>query len=177
MEEGLERDSEDVKIWASLIRLNASQFLKLKLAWSGESILIFPEWEANPWQHFVRFFRVHHQFSLLWVGERHRKVLCQRTHSSDPVRVEPEPLYMESSALTTGHGMEWVDVPIRSWKKEKVKRERKKKEKFLCLAMLAWTLIIYLSKEFLKHSIASFLLFKQRWHIPCRSLPKHKSST
>ena len=36
MGEGLGRDSKDVEIWAKyLIKLNASQFLKLKLAWSG----------------------------------------------------------------------------------------------------------------------------------------------
>ena len=73
-------------------------------------------------------------------------------------------------------GMGWCSHKILKERKKGKRRERKKKE-ILCLAMLAWIPIIYLSKEFLKHSIASFLLLKQRWHIPCRSLPKHKSST
>ena len=69
------------------------------------------------------------QLFILWVEERHWKVLCQRTLGGDPVRLEPKPLCMESSTLTTGYGMEWVGVPIRSWKKEKKGRGGKEKRK------------------------------------------------
>ena len=93
------------------------------------------------------------------------------------IQSELKPLYMESSPLTIGRVMEWVSVPIRSWKKKRMGRgEGGREREMLCLAMLAWIPIIHLSKGFIKHSIASFPLFKQRWHIPCRSLPKHKSS-
>ena len=130
--------------------------------------------EANIWQGLVRYSKEFAISSLNSGLERGTyKVLCQRTQSGDLVRMELKPLYTESSALTTGvDGMGWCSHKILKEKKSGGWGEGKRKEReLLCWAMLAWTLIIYLSKEFLKHSFASFLLLKHDDTFPAGVYP------
>ena len=68
--------------------------------------------EANLWQRLVKSSKEFAISSLNSGLERGTyKVLCQRTQSGDPVRMELKPLYTESSALTTGVGWNELVFP------------------------------------------------------------------
>ena len=136
--------------------------------------------EANLWQGLVRSSKEFAISSLNSGLERGTyKVLCQRTQSGDLVRMELKPLYTESSALTTGvDGMGWCSHKILKEKKKwRVGGGKEKRKRTFMLGNVSMNPDHLPVKRISQTFLCFFPVTQARWHIPRRSLSKHKAFT